>query len=90
MHIILKKCFNFSDNESDNAAFDSMSTELQSENVENALDTSLENVGTKPFTKNDDNMENSGLWPDKKVYYVFSPSVGKQISTFPPQNFHLF
>ena len=59
----------------DNAAFDSMSNELQS-NVD--LETQIGKVSAKLFSKNDNSVENSGLWPDKKVYYAFSPNVGKQ------------
>ena len=74
----------------DNAEFDSMSNELQSDN---ALDTQLENVGSKPFNNNDGklgNTEKSGLWPDKKVYYTFSPGVGKQRFIFLPLKRLLF
>ena len=53
-----------------------MSDELQSNDD---LDTQLGNVGTiKLLDKKEDSGENSEMWPDKKVYYVFSTSVGKQ------------
>ena len=62
-----------------------MSDELQSNDD---LDPQVGNVGTKLLDKEEDSGENSEIWPDKKVYYVFSPSVGKQRSliytlTFP-------
>ena len=59
----------------DKAVFDSMSDELQSDED---LETHIGKMGTKFFEKDEDNMGSSGLWSDGKVYYAFSPSVGKQ------------
>lgn len=52
-----------------------MSDELQSNDD---LETQIGNVGTKLLDTKEDSGENSEMWPDKKVYYIFSPSVGKQ------------
>ena len=55
-----------------------MSNDIQ---TNDDLENQIGKVGTKLFNNVEDDKEgkaSSGLWPDMKVYYAFSPNVGKK------------
>lgn len=71
--IRIKSFYHFPDNQMEKAMFASMPGEGQADHdlqaqIEKNVETTMLKKGT---------MESNGLWPEKRIYYTFSPRVGK-------------